>query len=175
MNFSEKVDKVADATDRPLWYVCWVILTGATLLSFAVVIMRYVFNLGYIWLDEICRYSFIAIVYLWAGPIARIGGHIRLEVLTARLTKRGLAIHSLVVNACVFVVCVLIVYWGTTLIQLSIMLDEKSESFVFSIWCLHSLVALGMSIYAFYSLLGVLKALAQLFEKEEITSSASVG
>jgi C4-dicarboxylate transporter, DctQ subunit len=173
--FIETIDKVADRLDRPIWYICWITLAGSTLLSFTVVIMRYVFNLGYIWLDEICRYSFIAIVYLWAGPIARIGGHIRLEVVTARLTQKGLEIHSLLVNACICFTCILIVYWGTTLIQLSIMLDEKSESFVFSIWCLHSLVALGMSLYAFYSFLGILKALAKLFGKKELTSSASVG
>jgi TRAP-type C4-dicarboxylate transport system permease small subunit len=144
-----------------------VLLVGDTLLAFAAVVMRYGMGIGYIWLDEICRYSFIAMVYLWAGPIVRTGEHLRLEVITARLSKKGLMIHSLIVNILLFLACVTIAYWGTELIGLSRMLGEQSESFVFYIWWLHSIVFAGMLLYAFYSLLEILKACAILFKKSE--------
>jgi len=175
VELSQRINKIINWLDRPIWHVCWVILAGSTLLAAIVVVMRYVFNLGYIWLDEICRYSFITIVYLWAGPIDRIGGHLKLELLTSRLTERGKKIHSLLVNIFIFLTCIAIVYWGTTLIELSMTLDEKSESFVFYVWCLHGVVALGMSLYAVYSFLEILRGAAQLFHKEELTSSVSEG
>ena len=91
MQFEERIDRIAQAVDRPLWYACWVLIVGATILAFAAVVMRYCLGLGYIWLDEICRYSFIAMVYLWAGPIIRTGGHLRLEIVTSRLKGKGIA------------------------------------------------------------------------------------
>jgi TRAP-type C4-dicarboxylate transport system permease small subunit len=165
MQFEERIDKIAGFVDRPLWYACWVLLVGATLLAFAAVVMRYGFGLGYIWLDEICRYSFIALVYLWAGPIVRKGEHLRLEIVTARLKGKAKEIHTLVVNTLLFLTCLTIFFWGTKLISLSRMLGEQSESFVFYIWWLHALVALGMLLYAFYSFLEILKAGARLFHK----------
>ena len=167
MQFEERIDKIAAAVDRPLWYACWVLLVGATLLAFAIVVMRYGFGFGYIWLDEICRYSFIAMVYLWAGPIVRSGEHLRLEVFTVRLRRKAIAAHSLIVNTLLFLTCLTIALWGMELIGLSRMLGEESESFVFSIWWLHSIVFLGMMLYAFYSLLEILKAVAKLFRPRD--------
>jgi hypothetical protein len=54
-------------------------------------------------------------------------------------------------------------------------LDEKSESFVFYVWCLHGVVALGMSLYAVYTFLEILKVASQLFHKKELSSSVSEG
>ena len=166
MQFEERIDKIASAVDRPLWYGCWVLLVGDTILAFAAVVMRYGFGIGYIWLDEICRYSFIAMVYLWAGPIVRTGEHLRLELVTSRLRGKALAAHSLIVNFLLFATCITIFIWGAGLISLSKMLGEQSESFVFLIWWLHSIVALGMLLYAFYSLLEMLKAVAKLCKKK---------
>jgi TRAP-type C4-dicarboxylate transport system permease small subunit len=167
MQFDERIEKIASAVDRPLWYACWVLLVGDTLIAFAAVVMRYGLGIGYIWLDEICRYSFIAIVFLWAGPIVRTGEHLRLELVTSRLSEKGLVIHSLIVNMLLFATCLTIAYWGTELIGLSRMLGEESESFVFLIWWLHTIVFLGMLLYAFYSFLEILKACAKLFKKNE--------
>lgn len=171
MEFSERVDKLASAVDRPLWYACWVLLVGATVLAFAAVVMRYCLGLGYIWLDETCRYSFITLVYLWAGPIVRTGEHLRLEVITARLRGKAIEIHSLIVNILLFLTCLTILFWGTTLIRLSMFLNEQSESFVFYIWWLHAVVALGMGLYAFYSFLEILKVCARLFRKRDLPTS----
>jgi TRAP-type transport system small permease protein len=167
MQFDERIEKIATAVDRPLWYACWVLLVGNTLLAFAAVVMRYGLGIGYIWLDEICRYSFIAMVYLWAGPIVRTGEHLRLELVTSRLSKKGKVIHSLIVNTLLFFTCLTLAYWGTELIGLSRMLGEESESFVFLIWWLHTIVFLGMLLYAFYSFLEILKAAATLLKKRE--------
>jgi TRAP-type C4-dicarboxylate transport system permease small subunit len=171
MAFDERVDRIADIVDRPLWYACWVLLVGATLLAFAAVVMRYGFGIGYIWLDEVCRYSFIAMVYLWAGPIVRKGEHIRLEVFTSRLGKRATVVHSLIVNVLIGFTCIIIAVWGLSLIQMSKMLTEKSESFVFYIWWLHTLVAVGMGLHAFYSLLEILKAVTKLLGKADLTEA----
>jgi TRAP-type C4-dicarboxylate transport system permease small subunit len=169
--FDEQVDRIASAFDRPLWYACWVLLVGATVIAFAIVVMRYGFGIGFIWLDEVCRYSFIALVYLWAGPIVRTGEHIRLEVFTARLGEKATTVHSLIVNILICFTCILILIWGISLIQMSKMLTEKSESFVFYVWWLHTIVAVGMGIHAVYAFLELLKAVAKLFFKHDVATS----
>ena len=174
MSFTKRIDHIAGIVDRPLWYACWVLLVGSTVLAFAAVVLRYGFGIGYLWLDEVCRYSFIGMVYLWAGPIVRTGEHIRLEIFTSRLGERGRYIHSLVVNILICVTCVIILIWGISLIGISRMLTETSESFVFFIWWLHTLVAVGMGLHAFYSFLEILKAIANLARVNNLTNSEEV-
>lgn len=175
MQLSKRIERIADAVERPLWYVCGGLTWLATLLAFAAVIMRYGFGLGYLWLDEICRYSFITMVYLWAGPIVRTGEHIRLELFTAKLRGRWKEVHSLIVNVLIFLTCVMIVYWGTKLIKLSMTLGEQSESFVFYIWWLHTVVTLGMAFHAFFALLEVIRIGSGLSRKGDLAPSHNKG
>ena len=167
MDFVERIDRIAGFIDRPLWYVCWVLLCVLTILTNVAVVQRYIFGISYMWLDELSRYIFIALILLWGGPIIRKGEHIRLDIFTNILGKRATHIHSLIVNIIACFICLMILDWGIFLIRTSWMLNEKSQSFVFSIWLLHTLVAVGMGLYAFYSFLEILKAIASLFPTKE--------
>jgi TRAP-type C4-dicarboxylate transport system permease small subunit len=173
MDFSEKIDRIAGFIDRPLWYICYTLMLGSTIVACVLVVMRYIFGTGEVWIDEICRYSFIAMVYLWAGPIVRTGEHIRLDVVTSRLSRRGKDINSLIVNILICAACLTIVVWGISLIRMSMMMGEKSDSFVFSIWWLHAIIAAGMFLQAVYAVLEVLKAIARLSSPKRIENATT--
>ena len=169
MTFVKNIDKIADYIDRPVWIVSWILLAGITMLSFVIVMMRYAFDVGYIWLDEICRYSFACIVYLWAGPIIRKNGHLQLDFILKRLPVRWQYLHSAVVNFGQLLVAFLFVYWGSTLIGLSKMLDETTESFVFKVWWLHTIVAVSMGLIGLYSGLHTVQSLSMFFQNDRGT------
>ena len=169
MGFVERLYKIADVVDRPLWWVCTVLLVMMTLLTVYAVSARYFLNIGYQVIDEICRYSFIAIVYLWGGPIYRTGGHLRLELTPLEFTGRKKNIHQLIISIIYCGTCCLFFIWGISVTEISRILAEKSDSFIFMIWWIHAIVTLGMFLQVFYSFLEILKYIKLISSKEEIT------
>jgi len=62
--------------------VSW--LTLATVLVCAVVvILRYVFSIGFIWMQELYVWTYAAVFLLGAGYTLRHQGHVRVDILTA--------------------------------------------------------------------------------------------
>ena len=59
-----------------------------TVMMFAAVIMRYVFNAPLFFVDEIATYLIMAIGFLGFAHTMRAGGHIRVEVLFRRLPTK---------------------------------------------------------------------------------------
>lgn len=172
MRFREWIERVAKALDRPLWYICGVFMWGGAILAFLAVVMRYGFGMGWMWIDEVSRYFFIGIVFLWAGPIVRTGEHIRLELFTARLRGTSKEVHSLLVNGLLFVICLLIIFWGIDMVKMAMLLNIKSDSFVFLMWPVYLFIPVGMGLHAFYSLLEFLKAGSNLLWKGKPAPSA---
>ncbi len=158
MHIIKKIDKIADTIEKPIWFVSWMILTFITLLSFIIVILRYAFGVGFLWMDEVCRYGFIVIIYLWAGPIIRENGHLQLDFVLKRLPEQWQHFHNTIVQLCQFGVCLFFVCYGVSLIRLSRMLGEVSESFFFQVWWLHLVVVVGMSFVSIFSLLQATKS-----------------
>lgn len=171
MQFHEWIEQTSKAVERPLWYACGIAMLGATALVFFAVVMRYGFGMGWMWIDETTRYFFIGVVFLWAGPMVRTGEHVRLDLFTARLRGTSKEVHSLLVNGVLFLVCVLILYWSIDLIKLSILLENRSDSFVFPLWPIYLIIPVGMGLHAFYSLLELLKAGSNLRRKGNLPSS----
>lgn len=70
--------------------VSWVIVPVA-LISFAVVLLRYVFSMGYPWLQELYIWLHGAAVLLAAGWVLKEGGHVRVDLLYKRASEKGRA------------------------------------------------------------------------------------
>ncbi len=167
MPFYERIEKIAKALDRPWWYISGALMIFCTLLAFAAVVMRYIFNISFMVVEELIRFAFIGVVYFWAGPIIRTGEHIRLELFTAKLQGKSKEIHTIFVAVLSMVISGLMVRWGITLIKTSIMLQEKSESFLIPMAGPYLIIPIGMALYFIYSLLELLKASSALLQKDK--------
>lgn len=61
------------------------------LLQFAIVVLRYVFGISYIFLNEGVLYMHAALFMLGAGYTLLVDGHVRVDIFYARLSARGRA------------------------------------------------------------------------------------
>ncbi|MFQ5970845.1 MAG: TRAP transporter small permease subunit [Alphaproteobacteria bacterium] len=81
------VDRVNDLIGRT---TAWLIL-GAVLVAFAVVVMRKVFNLGFIWMQDLYVWQHAVVFMLGAGYTLLWNGHVRVDIFYSRASVRGRA------------------------------------------------------------------------------------
>lgn len=90
--------KVADGIDRLVSgvgrTVVWLVL-AVVLLQFSLVVARYLFGLGSIWLTETVIYAHAGVFMLGAAWTLRAGGHVRVDVFYADASARTKAIIDL--------------------------------------------------------------------------------
>ena len=75
--------------DRTVDAICSSLCLGLTVIAFAAVICRYVFNSSLTWSEELTRYMFIWVVFLGAAIGVRERTHIAVDIFADRLGPRG--------------------------------------------------------------------------------------
>jgi TRAP-type mannitol/chloroaromatic compound transport system permease small subunit len=89
---ADRIDRLTTAIGRA---AAWLAL-AIVLLQFALVVARYVFGFGSIWLTETVVYANAALFLLASAWTLRSGGHVRLDVFYAQASARSKAIVDLV-------------------------------------------------------------------------------
>jgi TRAP-type mannitol/chloroaromatic compound transport system permease small subunit len=82
--FADRIDRLNGAIGRA---TAWLAL-ALVVLQFALVVVRYVFSLGSIWLTETVLYAHAALFLLAAAWTLQAGGHVRVDVFYADATPR---------------------------------------------------------------------------------------
>jgi TRAP-type mannitol/chloroaromatic compound transport system permease small subunit len=88
---ADRIDRLIAAIGRA---VMWLSLF-LVLMQFAVVVMRYAFGVGSIWLSESLIYGHAALFLLAAAWTLQQNGHVRVDVFYSQLSARGKAIIDL--------------------------------------------------------------------------------
>ncbi len=86
-SFVSRVDAINDWIGRT---VAWLTL-GCVLTCFAVVVLRYAFDTGFPWLQELYVWQHAAVFMAGAGYTLLNGGHVNVDVLYGRMGPRGRA------------------------------------------------------------------------------------
>ncbi len=115
---------VVDAFNEWLGHVTAWLCLGCVLVCFAVVVLRYVFELGFVWLQELYVWQHAAVFMVGAGYTFLKGGHVRVDLFYSALPVRGKAWVDLI-GSLVFLVPWLVV------------LVVTSAPFVGSSWRIH--------------------------------------
>jgi TRAP-type mannitol/chloroaromatic compound transport system permease small subunit len=84
LSLADTIDRLTAAIGRGVAWLALVIV----LLEFALVIGRYVFDFGSIWLSESVIYAHAALFLLAAAWTLRRGGHVRVDVFYAHASAR---------------------------------------------------------------------------------------
>jgi TRAP-type mannitol/chloroaromatic compound transport system permease small subunit len=93
--------------------VAWLTL-AMVLLTFGIVVLRYGFNLGWIWVQEIVIYFHVAVFTIAAAWTLQQDGHVRVDIFYNNATARKRALVNLLgtlfflIPFCVFI---LIISW----------------------------------------------------------------
>jgi TRAP-type mannitol/chloroaromatic compound transport system permease small subunit len=86
-----RIDRLNAAIGRTVAWLCLLVV----LVQFAVVLMRYMFGLGSIWLTETIIYGHATLFMLAAAWTLRQGGHVRVDVFYADAGPRRRALVDL--------------------------------------------------------------------------------
>src|SRR6478735_5974160 len=89
--FADRVDRLNAVIGRA---VAWLAL-AVVLLQFVLVVARYLFGLGSIWLTETVIYAHAALFMLAATWTLRAGGHVRVDIFYSEASPRARAIVDL--------------------------------------------------------------------------------
>ncbi len=116
------------------------------ILTFIIVILRYLFNIGFIWMQEMVRYLYAAVFMLCAAYTLARDEHVRVDIFYSKLKDRDKIIVN-VLGAFLFLipVCLCILYYSFTYVinswaQLEGSLEERG---------LHAVYLLKTLIWAF--------------------------
>lgn len=89
---ADGIDRVIAAIGR---VVAWLALC-VVLVQFAVVVLRYAFGIGSIWLSESVIYGHAGLFMLAAAWTLQVGGHVRVDIFYADASPRTRAMVDLV-------------------------------------------------------------------------------
>ena len=92
IRLADLIDRLTTAVGRAVAWLALVIV----LLQFALVLARYVFGFGSIWLTETVIYANAALFLLASAWTLRIGGHVRVDVFYAHVSARAKALIDLI-------------------------------------------------------------------------------
>lgn len=93
--------------------IAWLTL-AMVLLIFSIVILRYGFNLGWIWLQESVTYLHVAIFTIAAAWTLQLDGHVRVDIFYTKMTAKRRALTDLIgtlIFLLPFCIFLLIIAW----------------------------------------------------------------
>jgi TRAP-type mannitol/chloroaromatic compound transport system permease small subunit len=104
---ADRIDRLTTAVGRT---AAWLVL-AVVLLQFALVIARYLFGLGSIWLTETVIYAHATLFMLAAAWTLSAGGHVRVDVFYAEASARTRAMIDLIGALLLLLPFALVLIW----------------------------------------------------------------
>ncbi len=124
MNFIEKINiKIGKIFS---WLLLFMVI-----LTCVIVLLRYVFSIGYIWMQELVRFSYAIVFLACAAYTLAEDAHVRVDIVYSKLSDRGKAIIN-TIGTIIFLipVCMAILYYSynyvlNSWVQLEGSLEER--------------------------------------------------
>lgn len=83
-----------------------------SIVLFINVVLRYVFNSGWIWAEESARYMIVWMVFVGASACVRKGMHLAVDAAIIRLSNRSQAVVKVIVSVICIGFSFFLVYYG---------------------------------------------------------------
>jgi TRAP-type mannitol/chloroaromatic compound transport system permease small subunit len=104
---ADRIDRLNAAIGRSVAWLCLFVVV----VQFAVVVLRYAFGIGSIWLSESIIYGHATLFMLAAAWTLREGGHVRVDVFYADSSPRTRALIDLGGSLLLLLPFVLVMLW----------------------------------------------------------------
>ena len=117
-SIADIIDRLNSTIGRAAAWLCLAVVT----IQFAVVVLRYLFGLGSIWLQESIVYSHAALFLLAAAWTLRNNGHVRVDIFYASASARTKAAVDL------FGACLLLIPFAGAIFYFSLPYVARSWS-----------------------------------------------
>jgi TRAP-type mannitol/chloroaromatic compound transport system permease small subunit len=160
---ADRIDRLTTAVGRT---VAWLALV-VVLLQFALVVARYLFGLGSIWVTETVIYAHATLFLLAAAWTLRSGGHVRVDIFYAEASPRTQAKIDLIGAALLLLPFAAVLIWlGVPYAARSWAILERSQEtsglpLVFALKTLIPLFAVLMALQGIAQAIRAIQALAR--------------
>ena len=135
------------------------------LLTCIIVILRYVFSIGFIWMQELVRYFYASVFMLCAAYTLAEDGHVRVDIFYSNLDSKNKAIVNLLGSIIFLIpVCCATLYYSynyilNSWVQLEGSLEERGLHAVYLLKSLIWLFAFMLILQAIYIICTNLKVI----------------
>ena len=150
------------------------IITLAVMVTviFTNVVMRYVFNNSLSWSEELARYMFIWFSWIGVSAGLKDGAHLRVEILSTTLAKRGLLKTNEIVNIIVDLVwlatTVIVAYYGYVVVESQMALNVVTPAMRFPVWFGYLSIPVCSAIVGLRLIVGMIDSLKKLLGKSNM-------
>jgi C4-dicarboxylate transporter DctQ subunit len=135
--------------DRLEEWLMAALLGFMTVLTFAQVVMRYVFNSGWVWSLEATTYSFAALVLVGMSYGVRTGTHIATDLITRKLPEPLRHYVALLAIFACLVYAVLMLYGSAVLVDRLMTLGNAARDIPAPKWLLTAPMPLGFALLTY--------------------------
>jgi TRAP-type mannitol/chloroaromatic compound transport system permease small subunit len=104
---ADRIDRLIAAVGRAVMWLALLVV----LLQFAVVVLRYAFGVGSIWLSESVIYGHAALFMLAAAWTLQVDGHVRVDVFYGDASPRAKAFIDLIGSVLLLLPFVAVIMW----------------------------------------------------------------
>jgi len=162
MGFLEKLYIGVDAVNNRIGrIISWTALV-MVLVQFLIVVMRYIFSLGFIWMQESVFYLHSILFMLGAGYTLLHEGHVRVDIFYREHSERAKAIVDFI-GSIVFLlpVCVLLWWWSWPYVaqSWSVLEGSRETSGIPIVYLLKSLILIFSGLIAIQGVSMMLRSL----------------
>ncbi len=135
--------------DRLEEWLMAALLAFMTVLTFAQVVLRYVFNTGLVWSLEATTYSFAALVLIGMSYGVRTKTHIATDLLTRKLSEPLQRYVALVAIIACLAYALLMLYGAIILVDRLMTLGNAARDIAAPKWLLTATMPLGFALLVF--------------------------
>lgn len=165
-SFAHIIDAVSE---RIGWAVSWLTL-AMVLLTFTVVMLRYLFNSGWIAMQEISTYFHGILFMLGAAYTLKTDGHVRVDVFYRPLTKQGKAWIDLLGSLFLLLpVCIFLFWisWEYVASSWSLYEGSREAGGLNLVWLLKGVILLMPALLALQGMAQMAHALLSILDHRQ--------
>jgi len=155
-----RIDAFTDLVGR---WTSWLVV-AIVLLMACNVLLRYLFNTGSVWAQELEWHLLVPVVLFGMSYTLRHGEHVRSDILYFRFAPRTRALIDLVSALLIIAIALLIIWFSLHYVQQSFVIDEKSPDpgGLTHRWIIKGLMPVGFALLAVQGVACAMAAIEQI-------------
>ncbi|GAB5606018.1 TRAP transporter small permease [Sideroxyarcus sp. TK5] len=129
------------------WLIA-ILLAAMTLLTFAQVVMRYVFNSGFTWAQELTTILFAFMIFIGISYGVRVGAHIGVDALIKLFTPKVRRIVSIVAVLLCLLYAGMVIYGSFQYVMKMKKIGIELEDLPVQMWLVRAILPIGFTLLA---------------------------
>lgn len=144
---------------------------------FMQVVMRYVFNNSLSWSEEFARYLFVWFSWMGVSAGLKDGEHLRVELLSTALSKRGLHKPKELVNIIVSLVwlatTLIVVYYGLEVVLSQMALNVLTPAMRLPVWIGYLSIPACSAVVGIRLIINIIESIKLITVRTKVESEVS--